>query len=84
MAKVEFVRRLTEQDVTPGTLDTAFSTRELQAAQLIPVTLYCSIVLPPISLAFAELRPVHPRSPRGRSLSPVSRRCAGARPEARG
>jgi len=41
---MEFVRRLTEQDVTPGTLDTAFSTRELQAAQLIPVTLYCSII----------------------------------------
>lgn len=41
---MEFVRRLTEQDVTPGTLDTAFSTRVLQAAQLIPVTLYCSIV----------------------------------------
>ena len=35
---MEFVRRLTEQDVTPGTFDTAFSTLELQAAQLIPVT----------------------------------------------
>ena len=27
----------TEQEVTPGTLETAFSTRLLQAAQLIPV-----------------------------------------------
>ena len=40
---MELVRRLTEQEVTPGTLDTAFSTRALQAAQLMPVTLYCSI-----------------------------------------
>ena len=32
------VRRLTEQAVTPGTLDTAFSTRALHAAQLMPVT----------------------------------------------
>ena len=30
--------RLTLHDVTPGTLETAFSTRALQAAQLIPVT----------------------------------------------
>jgi hypothetical protein len=37
---MELVKRLTEQDVTPGTLDTAFSTRALQAAQLIPVTVY--------------------------------------------
>jgi hypothetical protein len=37
---MEFVRRLTEQEVTPATLLTAFSTRELQAAQLMPVTLY--------------------------------------------
>jgi hypothetical protein len=35
---IELVRRLTEQDVTPGTFETAFSTRVLQAAQLIPVT----------------------------------------------
>ena len=41
---MELVRRLTEQAVTPGTLDTAFSTRALQAAQLMPVTVYCSIV----------------------------------------
>ena len=44
-----------EQDVTPGTLDTAFSTRELQAAQLIPVTLYCSIVLPPYFISFCRV-----------------------------
>jgi hypothetical protein len=35
---MEFVNRLTEQALTPGTFDTAFSTRVLQAAQLIPVT----------------------------------------------
>ena len=34
------VRRLTLQDSTPGTFDTAFSTRAWQAAQLIPVTVY--------------------------------------------
>jgi hypothetical protein len=42
---MELVKRLTEQEVTPGTLETAFSTRVLQAAQLIPVTVYCFIVL---------------------------------------
>ena len=47
---MELVSRLTEQDVTPGTLDTAFSTLLLQAAQLIPVTLYCSISIPPYDL----------------------------------
>ena len=41
---MELVSRLTEQEVTPGTLFTAFSTRALQAAQLMPVTLYCSII----------------------------------------
>ena len=41
---MELVSRLTEHSVTPGTLDTAFSTRALQAAQLMPVTLYCFIV----------------------------------------
>ena len=35
---MELVRRLTEQAVTPGTFDTAFSTRALHAAQLMPVT----------------------------------------------
>ena len=40
---IEFVSRLTEQDVTPGTPLTAFSTRAEQAAQLMPVTLYCVI-----------------------------------------
>jgi hypothetical protein len=43
---MEFVRRLTEQDATPGTFVTAFSTLALQAAQLIPVTLYCFIIPP--------------------------------------
>ena len=42
---IELVSRLTEQDVTPGTFETAFSTLLLQAAQLIPVTIYCSIVV---------------------------------------
>jgi hypothetical protein len=40
---MELVRRLTEQEVTPSTLLTAFSTRVLHAAQLIPVTVYCFI-----------------------------------------
>ena len=40
---MEFVRRLTEQLVTPGTFFTAFFYRAEQAAQLMPVTLYCSI-----------------------------------------
>ncbi len=40
---IEFVRRLTEQEVTPGTLLTAFSTLAWHAAQLMPVTVYCSI-----------------------------------------
>jgi hypothetical protein len=35
---MEFVSRLTEQALMPGTFATAFSTRVLQAAQLIPVT----------------------------------------------
>ena len=35
---IELVRRLTEQLVTPSSLETAFSTRAWQAAQLIPVT----------------------------------------------
>ena len=44
---MELVSRLTEQLVTPGTAFTAFSTRAEQAAQLMPVTLYCSIVFTP-------------------------------------
>ena len=36
---IELVKRLTVHSVTPSTFETAFSTRELQAAQLIPVTL---------------------------------------------
>jgi hypothetical protein len=42
---MEFVKRLTEHDVTPFTFRTAFSTRVLHAAQLIPVTLNCLIVI---------------------------------------
>ncbi|CDC61952.1 uncharacterized protein BN660_01251 [Clostridium sp. CAG:448] len=41
---MELVRRLTEQAVTPSTAATAFSTRALHAAQLIPVTLNCFIL----------------------------------------
>jgi hypothetical protein len=40
---MEFVSRLTEQEVTPSTFETAFSTLVLHAAQLIPVTLYTLI-----------------------------------------
>ena len=39
---IEFVSRLTAQDVTPGTFRTALSTLALHAVQLMPVTLYCS------------------------------------------
>ena len=38
---MEFVSKLTEQFATPGTLRTAFSTRDEHAAQLMPVTLNC-------------------------------------------
>ena len=41
---MELVSRLTEQAVTPGTFATAFSTLALQAAQLMPVTLYCFMI----------------------------------------
>ena len=41
---MELVSRLTEHSVTPGTFETAFSTRALHAAQLMPVTLYCFII----------------------------------------
>ena len=46
---MEFVSRLTEQPVTPGTAETAFSTLAEQAAQLMPVTVNCFILfrLPP-------------------------------------
>ena len=37
------VNKLTEQEVTPGTLLTALSTRATQAAHDIPVTVYFSI-----------------------------------------
>ena len=42
---IEFVRRLTEQLVTPSTFATAFSTLAWQAAHVIPVTLYCCIFI---------------------------------------
>jgi sugar (pentulose or hexulose) kinase len=42
---MEFVSRLTLTPVTPGTFDTAFSTLALQAAQLMPVTEYCCILI---------------------------------------
>ena len=54
---MELVSRLTEQAVTPGTFPTAFSTRAEQAAQLMPVTLYCFIGSTPISSAFAGWSP---------------------------
>ena len=38
---IEFVNKLTEHELTPDTAETAFSTRALQAAQLMPVTLNC-------------------------------------------
>ena len=41
---IELVSRLTEQSVTPLTAVTAFSTRAEQAAQLMPLTVYLSIV----------------------------------------
>jgi hypothetical protein len=47
---MELVRRLTEHEVTPGTFKTAFSTLDWQAAQLIPVTAYCSIIVYPFLL----------------------------------
>ena len=56
---MELVSRLTEQEVTPGTLDTAFSTRALQAAQLMPVTLYCLILFPSRKLFHHLLQGVH-------------------------
>ena len=46
---IELVSKLTEHALTPGTLETAFSTLVLQAAQLMPVTLYCSIKNAPFS-----------------------------------
>ena len=43
---MEFVSRLTAHEVTPGTVETAFSTRAEHAAQLMPVIEYCVMVLP--------------------------------------
>ena len=53
---MELVSRLTEQAVTPGRADTAFSTLAEQAAQLIPVTLNC-FIRSPLTL-FANIFPV--------------------------
>ena len=43
---MELVSRLTDTEDTPGTFPTAFSTRAWHAAQLMPVTIYCSIGFP--------------------------------------
>ena len=48
---MEFVNKLTMHSVTPSTADTAFSTRALQAAQLIPETKYC-FMEPPYSVTY--------------------------------
>src|SRR5699024_7171386 len=45
------VSKFTEQSVTPGTDRAAFSTRALQAAQVMPFTIKCSMV----SLLFHQL-----------------------------
>ena len=42
---MELVSRLTETESTPGTFATAFSTLAWHAAQLMPVTMYCSMIL---------------------------------------
>ena len=64
---MELVSRLTEQASTPGTPDTAFSTRAEHAAQLIPVTLYCFTVVHLLtSSASGALSATHPRSRRFR------------------
>ena len=50
---IEFVSRLTAHEVTPGTAETAFSTRAEHAAQLMPVTesvSYTHLTLPTILL----------------------------------
>ena len=67
----ELVSRLTEQDFTPGTFDTAFSTRELQAAQVIPVTIYYFMEEPPCGYLHVGFF--------NRSLSSL-RRCLGLLP----
>ena len=49
---MELVSRLTAQLSTPGTAETAFSTRAWQAAQLIPVTVYCFMESPDHFISF--------------------------------
>ncbi len=51
---IELVRRDTEHEVTPGTFETAFSTRAWHAAQLMPVTTNCSILLNLASFPIAD------------------------------
>ena len=51
---MEFVSRLTEQEVTPATFDTAFSTRALQAAML-ENDAYCPDILIQVSAINAAL-----------------------------
>ena len=52
---IEFVSKLTEQLSTPGSTDTAFSTLAEQAAQLMPVTLYCFIKTPRYFIIFCSV-----------------------------
>ena len=89
----EFVSRLTAHEETPGTAETAFSTRAEHAAQLMPVTEYCVMVFAfllwciavrVISSASAKApsaRPQRSRLPRG---CRARRSCGGARSKARG
>ena len=77
---MELVSRLTDTEHTPGTFATAFSTRAWQAAQLMPVTVYCLISAFPISSVSAargrtRQSPAHPR--RG---YPRKRSCGYGRP----
>ena len=41
---MELVRRETLTDRAPGSLETALVTRAWQAAQVIPVTMYCLVI----------------------------------------
>jgi hypothetical protein len=73
---IELVSRLTEQLVTPATCDTAFSTRALQAAQLIPVTVYCSIWNPtPLSHPFLQQKIQHIHNTLSSSIARSPNRC---------
>ena len=78
---MELVSRLTEQLVTPGTFFTAFSTRAEQAAQLMPVTLNCSIAISPCG-QFARRAVISSAWAAAGAVLPAFRRCrhAGHRP----